>query len=173
MITKMVLARARKTQEKTAARPSADAAVSAIDERLPAGPPPATEVPELQPAATLAKAAQPAAAVERAPQIQTVPAAAVAEEDRRSERGQQPQADLSGDAVKLSSPSEVESKLTRIADDFPTQSAPDTAADPGDYDSSSQFADTFEVPKVVSMQKSLKVTKKKKRFWLFRLFGRG
>jgi len=38
--------------------------------------------------------------------------------------------------------------------------------------SSSHFADTFEVFRVISMQKSLKVKRKKRPFFLFRLFMR-
>ncbi len=47
------------------------------------------------------------------------------------------------------------------------QASPEDAVE-----SASQFADAFEVPRVVGMQKSLRVKKKKKKFFLFRLFSR-
>jgi len=72
---------------------------------------------------------------------------------------------------------EIESQLTPFADGDESaveepdagraQMSPEDAAE-----SASQFADAFEVPRVVGMQKSLRVKKKKKKFFLFRWFSR-
>lgn len=68
---------------------------------------------------------------------------------------------------------EIESKLHQV-DNTELDSLKKSAVGPkaeNDEDARSQFADAFEVPRVVGMQKSLKMRKKKKRFFLFRWFG--
>jgi len=68
---------------------------------------------------------------------------------------------------------EIESKLHQV-DNTELDSLTRPAVKPkaeNDEAARSQFADAFEVPHVVGMQKSLKLRKKKKRFFLFRWFG--
>lgn len=67
---------------------------------------------------------------------------------------------------------EIESKLRQV-DNAELESLKQPVAKPADTeeDARSQFADAFEVPHVVGMQKSLKTRKQKKRFFLFRWFG--
>lgn len=71
--------------------------------------------------------------------------------------------------------SEIESKLQQIPDDDAKglkASLNTGLRASNDEQARSQFADAFEVPKVVGMQKSLKVKKKKKRFFLFSWFSK-
>lgn len=68
-----------------------------------------------------------------------------------------------------------EKKGDQSADDQPQADADadSGATSPEDAaESASQFADAFEVPRVVGMQRSLRVKKKKKKFFLFRWFSR-
>jgi mutual gliding-motility protein MglA len=69
---------------------------------------------------------------------------------------------------------EIESKLHQV-DNTEIDSIPPATAKPKPADEESarsQFADAFEVPHVLEMQKSLKArTKKKKKFFLFRWFS--
>lgn len=69
---------------------------------------------------------------------------------------------------------DIESKLTPIGnndfDAMKAESAPKSQAETESI--ASDFADSFEVPKVMSMSKSLRVKKKKKKFFLFRWFSR-
>jgi signal recognition particle receptor subunit beta len=68
---------------------------------------------------------------------------------------------------------EIESKLHQV-DNTELDSLKKPVVKPkaeDDENARSQFADAFEVPHVVGMQKSLKLRKKKKRFFLFRWFG--
>ncbi len=72
---------------------------------------------------------------------------------------------------------EIESKLQPIEDsnemkvEKPAEERKQTSPEDA-VESASQFADAFEVPRVVGMQKSLRVKKKKKKFFLFRWFSR-
>ncbi len=68
---------------------------------------------------------------------------------------------------------EIESKLHQV-DNTELDSLKKLVVKPkaeDDEAARSQFADAFEVPRVVGMQKSLKLRRKKKRFFLFRWFG--
>jgi signal recognition particle receptor subunit beta len=68
---------------------------------------------------------------------------------------------------------EIESKLHQV-DNTELDSIKRPVVKPqseADEAARSQFADAFEVPHVLGMQKSLKLRKKKKRFFLFRWFG--
>ena len=70
---------------------------------------------------------------------------------------------------------EIESKLHQV-DNTELDSLKKPVVKPkaeDDETARSQFADAFEVPHVMGMQKSLKLRKKRKRFFLFRWFGGG
>lgn len=70
--------------------------------------------------------------------------------------------------------SDIESRLTPIGNDDFNSIKADNSAQPQERveSSASDFADAFEVPKVMGMQKSTRVKKKKKKFFLFRWFSR-
>ncbi len=69
---------------------------------------------------------------------------------------------------------DIESKLTPIGNnDFDAMKADSASKNQAEAESTaSDFADAFEVPKVMGMSKSLRVKKKKKKFFLFRWFSR-
>jgi mutual gliding-motility protein MglA len=89
-----------------------------------------------------------------------------------NEQGQGPQTDKVP-IPKHRTLAEIESNLQQVdnteLDSLARSEAKPKA--PNDEAARSQFADAFEVPRVVGMQKSLKTRKKKKRFFLFRWFG--
>jgi mutual gliding-motility protein MglA len=68
---------------------------------------------------------------------------------------------------------EIESKLHQVDNtELDSLKKPEVKPKAENDDAArSQFADAFEVPHVVGMQKSLKLRKKKKKFFLFRWFG--
>ena len=70
--------------------------------------------------------------------------------------------------------SEIEAKLTPIGnDDFNAMKAEsDSQVKAEQTSTATEFADAFEVPKVMGMSKSLRVKKKKRKFFLFRWFSR-
>lgn len=76
--------------------------------------------------------------------------------------------------IPLSSLSDIESKLTPIGNDnFNALKADKAPRTQGQVESSAaDFADAFEVPKVMGMQKSTRIKKKKRKFFLFRWFSR-
>lgn len=76
--------------------------------------------------------------------------------------------------IPLSSLSDIESKLTPIGnDDFNAMKADRASRAQAQVESSAaDFADAFEVPKVMGMQKSTRIKKKKRKFFLFRWFSR-
>ncbi len=68
---------------------------------------------------------------------------------------------------------DIESKLQPIEDEKTGATATAAPSAPKiDSEASTEYADAFEVPKVMRMQQSLRVKKKKKRFFLFRWFSR-
>jgi signal recognition particle receptor subunit beta len=76
-------------------------------------------------------------------------------------------------AAKRPSLAEIESKL-HLVDNRELDTIKDPTVNPrtpDDETARSQFADAFEVPRVVGMQRSLKTKKIKKRFFLFRWFS--
>jgi mutual gliding-motility protein MglA len=75
--------------------------------------------------------------------------------------------------AKRPSLAEIESKLRQVDNrELDTIKDPaDNPKSPDDETARSQFADAFEVPRVVGMQKSLKTKKVKKSFFLFRWFS--
>ena len=69
---------------------------------------------------------------------------------------------------------DIESKLTPIGNnDFDAMKVENATRNQAEAESAaSNFADAFEVPHVMGMSKSLRVKKKKKKFFLFRWFSR-
>ncbi len=76
--------------------------------------------------------------------------------------------------IPRSTLSDIESRLTPIGnDDFNAMKADKNPQAQTQIEASaSDFADAFEVPKVMGMQKSTRIKKKKKKFFLFRWFSR-
>ncbi len=178
LITKLVLNKAKKGDDAAAEPDSAEAETAG---EYPAGPQTASAPQPVEP--------QPAPAFDRvaahAPTA-TVAAAPPAGESlpRRVEVEAPPDeaewnlARPAPAAAPARSPkpslSEIESRLQPIGNDnFDSLKMEKPAPAKVESDApATDYADTFEVPKVVGMQRSTRVKKKKKRFFLFRWFSR-
>lgn len=88
--------------------------------------------------------------------------------------GDSPVASPSATKTEHKTMADIESMLTPIGnDDFNSLKAEGANQTQAHGESSAtEFADAFEVPKVLGMQKSLRVKKKKRKFFLFRWFSR-
>jgi hypothetical protein len=176
LITKLVLNRARKTdQPEAGAALDPGATMESIPVLQTSMPPrqegPQGEYPKVAASSTATAVATPPAAQAGMRRIEV---GSAPEEKDWSMARPVPEPVQKASQTGKQSLAEIESKLHRIDnDDFEAlkQQTPGAVVSGENESSRSQFADTFEVPKVVGMQKSLKVKKKKKRFFLFRWFG--
>ncbi len=182
MITKIVLNRARKTETPEAEAAPAGTAVTT----QPSVQEPVGTVVEHQAASPISRRASASAtgATVAPPPVsmdkpQRVEVREVADEpdwgtqDSVShESASEPQTDKVP-IPKRPTLAEIESKLHQVdnAELDSLKAQPATPKVEDDDATRSQFADTFEVPRVLGMQKSLRLRKKKKRFFLFRWFG--
>lgn len=178
MITKVVLNRAKKedTPQTEAvpgvmtgvAEPSAQEQIGAVVEHRA----PAQVTPRSSTSTAGTAVAPPPVSVYEPHRIEGGEITDEARWGTRSAVSQGPQTDKAP-VPKHPTLAEIESKLHQV-DNTELDSRTKPMARPtaeGDDAARSQFADAFEVPNVVGMQKSLKLRKKKKRFFLFRWFG--
>jgi mutual gliding-motility protein MglA len=182
MITKVVLNRATKTQAPTAetapevmvgvADPVAQEQVGTVVEHQAS-----VQVSRLGSASTTGTTvASPSPSLDRPQRVEVREVTDDSGWGTRSAISQEQAQESQTDKVsvpKRPTLAEIESKLHQV-DNTELDSTKRPTVDPkaGDDESArSQFADAFEVPHVVGMQKSLKLRKKKKRFFLFRWFG--
>lgn len=183
LITKLVLNKAKKGDEVVsnadpavapaeAPRYSISSAQTATSFQPEQGAPEAefSQVAASGPSTTTAGAPLPAAATPRRVEVSAEPSsdwsmAQVSEVAAPAPAGSRPARQTLTD---------IESKLTPIGnDDFSAMKADNPPQPQMQAESSaSDFADAFEVPKVMGMSRSLRVKKKKRKFFLFRWFSR-
>lgn len=177
LITKLVLNKARRTEQGATTVPGDTAHDTESAPAVNAGAPPQIVAPQTHGRAaassntvTLAEAPpRPADAPQRRVEAQSAPTI-----DDWGTREAFPDAAHAASKSPRPTMADVEGKLHRIDNDDFEAMKQQNMAKPKAIDSEmsrAQFADTFEVPKVIGMQRSLKVKKKKKRFFLFRWFG--
>jgi mutual gliding-motility protein MglA len=180
MITKLVLNRAKKaepsateTNSLTAVAESQDPeAVGTVVEHKS----PAQAVSHNASAVTGTAVAPPPVSVDRPRRVEVREVADEGTWGTQESASDETPPELQTDKVMVSKHAtlaEIESKLHQV-DNTELESfkqSPVKAKTDDNELARSQFADAFEVPHVVGMQKSLKMKKKKKRFFLFRWFG--
>jgi hypothetical protein len=173
LITKMVLNRAKRTDQHVAAAPGN--AISAAEPVAPFQPvaAPLQTYPQVAASSTSTAVAQaPAFSADAPPR--RVEVREVSTESEWETASAAPQEAPATPRPTRHTMADIESKLQQIDNnDFEGMKRREVEKlRPADAETSpSQFADTFDVPKVIGMQRSLKAKKKKRRFFLFRWFG--